>query len=744
MKLELKDLFLDKGEKPHRTQKQISKIYDYTDEQGNLLFQVVRYVPKTFKQRRPDGQGGWIWSLHDRNTKQLAVRLVLYRLPEVIHAIQDTQFVVICEGEKDVETLHTMGFIATCNPMGAGKWREEYSDSLRGAHVVIIPDNDDPGRRHALDIGRSLQGKAASMRYLTLTGDGVKDATNWVEKGGTGEQLETLIQALQEWTPEAAPVQEERHLPEIDISLAHLRNLAQESLDALLAANEPPVLFVRAGQIVRLIRDEHNTPKIDTMNEYSLRGRMERVANYVRTTPKDNVIPTDPPMSIVRDIITLGEWPFPPLTAITETPAIRLDGTMLETPGYDPITELYYAPLPNLRMPQIPEEPTEQHVKESLNLLKEIICNFPFDDEASQANTIAAIMTPVLRNLIPGLVPMILFDKPQAGTGASLLADVITAIANGRTGSMINPPKDDDEFRKLITSLMMVGTNIITIDNIEKKLFSVSLSKALTDTTWKDRILGKSETPSFPNRTIWIGTGNNIQLGGDLPRRCYRVRLNAKEARPWQRTGFKHPHLIQWVLEERGRIVSAILILAQAWIQEGRPIPKTIPILGGYESWVETIGSILEFAGEDKFLSTMEEVYEDTDEDTPQWSAFIATWRNHIGSRYITLSQLVDYLKNSKDLAEALPMEFAGDIESKGFTRNLGRAMAKRSDVRYPNDLMIRRGKTQQRALTWQVIESKEDINSLNSQNSLFDGNNNPATNVGQINSLNSLPDLDV
>ena len=711
MNLELKDLFLVKEDAPRRSEKHIGKTYDYTDAQGHLEFQVVRYVPKSFKQRRPGGKDDWIWSLYehdpaypnDPKKKRLAVRLFLYHLPEVVRAIQENQFVICAEGEKDVETLRSMGFIATCNPMGAGKWRDEYSDSLRGAHVVIIPDNDEPGRKHATEVGQSLQGKAASTRLLTLTGSDIKDVTNWVEKGGTGEQLEALIQTLPEWTPEPAPIQEQRRLPEINISSTHLRNLVNESLEALIAANDPPILFVRAGQVVRLIRDEHNIPKIDSMNEYSLRGRMERVANYVRTTLKDNIIPTDPPMSIVRDLITLGEWAFPPLSGITETPAIRPDGSILETPGYDPLTELYYAPLPSLRLPPIPEEPTEQHITQSLDLLKEIICNFPFDDEASHANTLAAIMTPVLRNLIPGLVPMVLFDKPQAGTGASLLADVITAIATGRTGSMINPPKDDDEFRKMITSLMMVGTNIITIDNIEKKLFSVSLSKALTDTTWKDRILGKSETPSFPNRTIWIGTGNNIRLGGDLPRRCYRVRLNAKEARPWQRTGFKHPHLIQWVLEERGRIIAAILTMAQAWIQEGKPLSNSIPVLGGYETWVETISSILTLAGEDKFLSTMEEVYEDSDEDTPQWENFISIWHDTLKEEFYTVPELTTRIHGNPELTSTLPLDLVDDLEEKGFTRKLGKALSKRAGVQFNNDLVIQKGRVEHKALTWAI-----------------------------------------
>jgi hypothetical protein len=103
---------------------QIVAEYDYRGEQGELLFQVVRFEPKDFRQRRPDGHGGWIWGLGN-------VRRVLYRLPELLKAPSE-QPVFVVEGEKDVDALIAMGLSATTCPMGAGKWLPEYSESLRG------------------------------------------------------------------------------------------------------------------------------------------------------------------------------------------------------------------------------------------------------------------------------------------------------------------------------------------------------------------------------------------------------------------------------------------------------------------------------------------------------------------------------------------------------------------------------------------------------------------------------------
>ncbi len=159
--------------------------YDYVDENGTLLYQVVRFEPKDFRQRRPDGSGGWVWKMGD-------VRRVLYRLPAVIEAVKAGRTVYVAEGEKDVATLVSFGLDATCNPGGAGKWRPEYSETLRGAHVVILPDADKPGREHAAGIAAALSGVAADVCIVELPVG--KDVTAWRDShGGTREKLETLI-----------------------------------------------------------------------------------------------------------------------------------------------------------------------------------------------------------------------------------------------------------------------------------------------------------------------------------------------------------------------------------------------------------------------------------------------------------------------------------------------------------------------------------------------------------------------
>lgn len=174
--------------------RRIVATYDYRDEQGNLLYQSVRYEPKGFIQRRPEG-AGWNYKLN-------GARRVPYRLPELLSA-DPHMTVFVVEGEKDTDRLVSLGLVATTNAGGAGKWREDYNDFLRGRAVVIISDNDDPGRKHTESIAGSLRGVASTVRILELPALPPKgDVSDWLDEGGTVEQLRVLAEAAPEWRPQ--------------------------------------------------------------------------------------------------------------------------------------------------------------------------------------------------------------------------------------------------------------------------------------------------------------------------------------------------------------------------------------------------------------------------------------------------------------------------------------------------------------------------------------------------------------
>lgn len=193
--LTMRDLF-PQPDRGSRSQRRIAAAYDYRDAAGKLSYQVVRYEPKGFAARRPDGQGGWIWNLQ-------GVERVLYRLPELLAADPDEP-VLVPEGEKDVDRLRAVGFIATTNPGGAGKWRPEYGEPLRGRRVLPLPDNDKPGREHARDVQTQVHGVAAGAWIVELPGLPPKgDVSDWFDAGGTADELRRLLLAASQATADA-------------------------------------------------------------------------------------------------------------------------------------------------------------------------------------------------------------------------------------------------------------------------------------------------------------------------------------------------------------------------------------------------------------------------------------------------------------------------------------------------------------------------------------------------------------
>lgn len=218
--------------------KKIACTYDYTDVEGRLVFQTVKFLPKDFKQRRPDGKGGWIYNLQ-------GVQLIPYNLSQFIKS----KYCFIVEGEKDCETLKAIGITASCNPMGAGKWKPEYNEHFRGKRVYILPDNDKAGRDHAVMVARSLKPVAESIKVIELPGLPEKgDVSDWLGQGNTKERLIELCKSISEWT-EPATVEDKSLLQSlIKWNDVHSFNTETEYLiDKLIPEGAITLLFGRGG-----------------------------------------------------------------------------------------------------------------------------------------------------------------------------------------------------------------------------------------------------------------------------------------------------------------------------------------------------------------------------------------------------------------------------------------------------------------------------------------------------------------
>ena len=500
-----------------------------------------------------------------------------------------------------------------------------------------------------------------------------------------------------------------RQLPDIVVSNRPLGYVTADAIEALEAANYPPQMFQRSGTLCRFRFDETGRPVMEQMSESHVRHEMVRSAYYLRRIG-GGTVHVIPSSALVRDVLACRKWPFPPLQGIVETPVLRRDGSLLSTPGYDPATRLIYVPAHGLRVPEIPERPTAWHIAQAKALIDELIGDFPFVDAASKANAIAAFVSVIVRPVIDGPVPLGLIDAPMRGTGKGLLAECISYIPTGRNAALMTAPTNEEEWRKQITAQLIKGGAIITIDNLEGKFASPNLAAALTASTWEDRILGRSEIVALPQLACWFATGNNIQLGGDIPRRCYLIRLDAKTARPCDRTGFRHPDLHGSKKEHRGELIAALLTLARNYFaSETRSYSGSL--LGSYESWSQVVGGILEHAGITGFRENVEDMQANNDSDEGQWEAFFAEWYTKFGERPVTVGDIIRGFDDNgypTRLREAIPDWLLDDLREPGrFRKRLGEALSRQRDAIYGSWRLERAGKARSNVSTWRVVEAE-------------------------------------
>jgi hypothetical protein len=509
-------------------------------------------------------------------------------------------------------------------------------------------------------------------------------------------------------------------LAEILVGGRQLPEMTSEVLAALQAANQPPDLFARSGRMVAVVRDERDRHIIAEVTEAGLRGRIARSASFYRLNKIGERVECLPPLDIVRDILALppATWAFSPLDAVIEAPFLRPNGTICDRPGYDPASFLYYAPAPGLRLPEIPDIPTRDHIDVSLELIESAIGDFPFVDGASKANAIGSMLTPLVRAAIDSPTPLALYDAPQAGTGKSLLAEVVSIIATGRAAEAFSAPTDPEKWRKKITTVLSAGSSVVLIDNVIRRLDSDALCMALTATTYADRVFRTFDRIVLPVKCAWIATGNNIQLGGDMPRRCYSIRLDAKHSKPFRRTGFRHENLRAWVMENRGALIAALLTIARYWFIQGRPKPANVRPLGSYESFCETVGGILEVVGIDGFLGNADAMFDQADAEAAQWEAFLLALSDIFNGEPFRVTDVVEKLPakdgaNTQEmnrLRSALPDFLAEAADRTGgfFQRRLGKCFSDRSGRRFGESQVFveRAGEhPKSKVLLWRVVK---------------------------------------
>lgn len=444
------------------------------------------------------------------------------------------------------------------------------------------------------------------------------------------------------WRRRQAAAEGPDNRPELDCDIGDLDEITCQAWDAIQTGNTPPQLFLYGSGASRIESNEDGRSlRIVELTADRLRHHAAQLARWTKTNNWQRV-ECRPPMDIIKNMLAAPRVPLPVLSRIVEVPVFSDRGFLVQRPGYDEESNLYYQPY-NISMTplSVPVEPTASDVATAKARLDDIINDFPLVSAADRAHAIALAIVPFVRELIDGPVPLHIVEAPCPGTGKTLLVEVVLHPSVGTRIGAIAEARDDDEWRKRLTARLREGCPITLIDNLSRPLDSGTVSAVLTARRWEDRLLGKSETIAVPVRTIFVCTANNPVLSMEVARRSIRIRLDPKIDRPWLRDGFRHPDLRTFVEQERPALIKALLILVQAWLRAGRPKPAAKP-LGSFEAWSSIVGGIVEFAGFENFLGNALEFYEAADSEGAIWRLFVTSWWETYQNRTVSAKDLFD------------------------------------------------------------------------------------------------------
>lgn len=387
-----------------------------------------------------------------------------------------------------------------------------------------------------------------------------------------------------------------------------------------------------------------------------------------------------PDANVVQAVASRGRM-FTPLEQIQRAPFVRVDGTVVTTPGYDPESKTLLAMPEGLEV-SVSQSPSPEGVRAALEFLQEEwLADFPFPTESDRANALALILTPLVRGLFP-LAPVAVVNGLQMGVGKNKFANVVSIVATGELATPLGYNRDGEEQRKVMTSVFRTGRTLMVFDECHH-LEGEHFSRAVTSPTYSDRVLGGSVMVEFPNRATWMTLGNGVRVDGDMVRRVYQIGMRTEHPNPQDRpsSAFRHPDIEGWTTEHRATILAALLTLVSAWHAAGRPGPEGGTSFGSFEGWERVVGGIFRVAGVPGFLGNMKAFRSDSDYSVALWEAHLAGLFDQFGDRSFVAKDVVVWLSRNTDTAEAPPG--LHDLSAPGYARALGMAYQRHRDRWY-------------------------------------------------------------
>ncbi|WP_433369063.1 bifunctional DNA primase/polymerase [Actinoplanes sp. CA-142083] len=406
------------------------------------------------------------------------------------------------------------------------------------------------------------------------------------------------------------------------------------------------------------------------------------------------------------------------MRGVVHTPAFRPDGSLIDVPGYDPATRLLYLPEVGLTVPPVPKQPTGGDVQAAVARIDLLLSGFPFTSAHTRANFIGALVTPLLRAICPPPYKLIAIGAHQRGSGKTKLANLLRIVHGGVFRAEF--PGDEAELGKQVTAILDMTTGpVVVLDNVSGVLRSSKFAGLLTSPDWGDRELGKNRWIGVPNDRIWVVTGNNLALGGDIPRRTVSINIDPGVPRPELRTGFAIGDPEVWATAHRGELLHGLLVIVQAWVAAGMPLgPERSS--DGYARWTRTVEGILTSAGITGGFDAGETQVE-VGRDDDEWEDFLTAVHRVRGDQVWTVKELLADVEGhagyigaglvaaAKPIPlDALPAELAEKVVRSGqgagvIAKTLGRWLMNR-DGRWAGDLVVRSaGVDRTKTKLWQI-----------------------------------------
>jgi hypothetical protein len=425
----------------------------------------------------------------------------------------------------------------------------------------------------------------------------------------------------------------------------------------LLAGEE---VYQRGGELVDVVQDAvipaegrvvpGGVPRLRSLPLPRLRELLEARAVWWKPSSGYVRVPED----VVKAIAARGEWAdIRPVIGVCHWPVLRPDGKVASEAGYDWGTQLLLSPSVDVDLSEVV---THADAVRAVGIFHELLSDFPFVAPPHRSAYLAALLTVFARPAIDGPTPLLLIDANERGSGKTLLANLIGWICAGEPLACRTAPEQPEEWAKVILALARIGEPVVLIDNVTRMLRSDALDVVLTNTTYSDRLLGKSEIIRLPWRTVMIATSNNAMLSADLVRRSLHVRLEADES-PERRDGFRYPDIASHVLCHRARYVLAALTILRAYVLAGRP-EVTLRPMGSYEAWSRLVRAALVWAGEPDPAETQDALREGADVEREEWRALLGAWYAVFGDKPTRASDVVAVI-NDPDEPDAKSLEAA-------------------------------------------------------------------------------------